>query len=170
MHLTQPVGSKERPVSGCQMNGGPLEWVDVGAQMDVLNHGSWNLHGTAGGGPYGDYRVTVGAKLSGEGPAARFHAMYNIQPANGATPPPIPPNKHNNMSYIDIRRYVTGGLEGILATLTNASLNEGRKGAQLAADQGSDRKEAEHRHTRPTPQGPLVPDDAGLGAVQYCDR
>ena len=81
MHLTDPVwDSHGRVSSGCNMGGGPRcpsiavnagavsGWVDVGEEMDVLQHGSWNLHGsytnwTAGKRyqtePFGDYKVTV---------------------------------------------------------------------------------------------------------------
>ena len=57
-HLAQPVKAGSSIVSGCtfQGNGGlcpviavaPMStstWVDVGAQMDTLTHGSWNLNG-----------------------------------------------------------------------------------------------------------------------------
>ena len=94
-HLAQPIKRGSTFVSGCTIQGGPMcpviavdagkssAWVDVGAQMGVLQHGSWNLHGmfhnwTArfpygtgsptyhGAVPFGDYSVTVGVKLSNE--------------------------------------------------------------------------------------------------------
>lgn len=95
-HLAQPIKTGPNTyVSGCTFQGGPecpiievdagktSPWVDVGAQMDVLQHGSWNLHGlfhnwTAkfangtgppvyrGAVPFSDYKITVGMKLSNE--------------------------------------------------------------------------------------------------------
>jgi hypothetical protein len=70
MHLTMPVGSPTAPTSGCGRGGGPLcpvistpamstsAWVDVGAQMDTFNHGTWNL-------PFGPYVLHVGVKTGG---------------------------------------------------------------------------------------------------------
>lgn len=92
MHLTDPVWDRNgRVSSGCDMGGGPRcptiavdqggvsDWVDVGALMDVLQHGSWNLHGSYTNWtngvrhqtePFADYKVTVGTKLSSLPPSA----------------------------------------------------------------------------------------------------
>ena len=58
--------------------------------------------------------------------AGRFHALYNLQPCNGATPSNlagVPPHMRSNMTYIDLRSDVWSQtrLAAQLASLRNAT-------------------------------------------------